>query len=120
MTAVLPGLIFLVSQSVAVAQNAAMKRFLLCSAYGSAIGAGVGLVSLAFTEDPGKKLNTIARGASLGLYGGMIWGAYSDSPSTDVRSGYYGLSSAPATSLVAIIPSEKEIKIQSQWLVLNF
>lgn len=53
-----------------------MKDFLLSCAYGTAAGAVVGLVSLAFTEDPSGKTNNIARGASLGLYAGMAFGVY--------------------------------------------
>lgn len=55
----------------------AMKNFLLSCAYGTAAGAVVGLVSLAFTEDPSSKTNNVARGASIGLYVGIIYGIYS-------------------------------------------
>lgn len=51
-----------------------MKEFLVTCAYGTAAGALLGLASLAFTEDPGGKINNVARGASLGLYAGIALG----------------------------------------------
>ena len=45
-------------------------------AYGTGIGAGAGLISLAFTDDPGSKVSNVARGASLGLYAGIAMGLY--------------------------------------------
>ncbi len=65
-----------------------MKDFLISSAYGTAAGALVGVASLAFTDDPGSKLNNIARGASLGLYAGMglgLYMAYGNTNSVDSR-----------------------------------
>lgn len=56
--------------------NEKLKVFLTTSAYGTVTGALVGLASLAFVEDPGSKTNSIARGASLGLYGGIALGLY--------------------------------------------
>jgi hypothetical protein len=53
-----------------------MKDFLKSCAYGTASGAVVGLVSLAFTEDPSSKTSNIARGASIGLYVGVAVGIY--------------------------------------------
>ncbi len=52
----------------------AMSKFLKTCAYGTLIGAGVGLVTLAWTENPNDKLNNVARGASLGLYAGIAVG----------------------------------------------
>jgi hypothetical protein len=112
-------LFFLVFSQVSLAQDMAMKRFLVYSAYGSMIGAGVGLASLAFTESPDKKLNSIARGASLGLYVGMAWGAFGGSTRTDVRSDDYGMLSIP-TGFVSLIPDEKGVSVQSNWVLLNF
>lgn len=48
------------------------KAFLIVSAYGAAGGALLGFASMAF----GSNGRAIAQGASLGLYGGMIFGAY--------------------------------------------
>ena len=52
----------------------AMSKFLKTCAYGTLVGAGVGLVTLAWTENPNDKLNNVARGASLGLYAGIAVG----------------------------------------------
>lgn len=49
-----------------------LKAFLVVSGYGAAGGALLGLASMAFGQD-GK---AVAQGASLGLYAGMIFGAY--------------------------------------------
>lgn len=46
-----------------------------CS-YGVMAGTLVGIASLAFTNQPGKNLNRVARGASLGLYAGILLGLY--------------------------------------------
>jgi hypothetical protein len=46
-----------------------------CS-YGVLAGTLVGAATLAFTNKPGDNINKVARGASLGLYAGMILGAY--------------------------------------------
>lgn len=53
-----------------------LKDFLVSCAYGTVAGALVGVASLAFTDDPGSKMNNIAKGASLGLYAGMGFGLY--------------------------------------------
>lgn len=63
----------------------------MASAYGTAAGALIGVASLAFTEDPGSKLNNIARGASLGLYAGMGLGLYLGSAADSsqvIKSGF--------------------------------
>jgi hypothetical protein len=53
-----------------------MRTFLLSCAYGTAIGAAVGLATVAVSDDPGGKSQNIARGASLGLYAGIAMGLY--------------------------------------------
>jgi hypothetical protein len=72
-------LLFLVSIKIPKAQamddsllSPKLRAFLVVSGYGAAGGALLGLASLAFGQD-GK---AIARGASLGLYTGMVLGAY--------------------------------------------
>lgn len=40
--------------------------------YGLVAGALAGGASMAFAEDPGSSLNPVARGASLGLYAGLV------------------------------------------------
>lgn len=52
------------------------REFLMSVTYGTLAGALLGTASLAFTDKPGDKLQRIARGASLGLYFGILLGAY--------------------------------------------
>jgi hypothetical protein len=68
--------IFLISSFAFSSQAKAnqMKDFLVTCATGTAVGALLGLASLAFTEDPGGKVSNVARGASLGLYAGIAFG----------------------------------------------
>lgn len=51
-----------------------LLQFLKTCGWGVAIGAGVGAVSLAFEDKPSEHTINIARGASLGLYGGIAYG----------------------------------------------
>lgn len=53
-----------------------MKEFVTSCTYGVLAGTLVGAASLAFTDVPGDNLNNIARGASIGLYAGILLGAY--------------------------------------------
>lgn len=53
-----------------------MKEFVTSCTYGVLAGTLVGAATLAFTKKPGDNLNNIARGASLGLYAGILLGAY--------------------------------------------
>lgn len=69
----------------------ALSTMLSSAAYGAGAGALVGTASLAFAPDPAANMNNIARGASLGLYAGVLWGAYQiwapPSPSASTRMG---------------------------------
>ncbi len=56
--------------------NDQMTRFLKSCAYGTLGGAALGLVSISFSDDPGGRVNQVARGASLGLYAGIGYGYY--------------------------------------------
>ena len=53
-----------------------MREFVMSATYGVLAGALVGAASLAFTENPGENMNRVARGASLGLYAGILLGVY--------------------------------------------
>jgi hypothetical protein len=44
--------------------------------YGVMAGTLVGVASLAFTTQPSENLNRVARGASIGLYAGILLGLY--------------------------------------------
>lgn len=52
------------------------KSFFTSVVYGTVAGTLVGVATLAFTANPGDNLMNIARGASLGLYAGIILGTY--------------------------------------------
>lgn len=52
------------------------REFMMSVTYGTLAGALLGTASLAFTDKPGDKLQRIARGASLGLYFGILLGLY--------------------------------------------
>lgn len=58
------------------AQAEPMRDFITSCSYGVMAGTLVGAASLAFSDKPGDNLNTIARGASLGLYAGILLGLY--------------------------------------------
>jgi hypothetical protein len=55
-------------------QAADLKRFLQACAWGTVLGAGAGVVSLALTDKPSESWNNVAKGASLGLYAGIAYG----------------------------------------------
>ncbi len=56
--------------------QAGQREFLLSCVYGTVAGTLVGAASLAFTDKPNKNLNRVARGASIGLYTGILLGLY--------------------------------------------
>lgn len=64
--------VFSVDIKKAHAMDAKAKAFLILSTYGAAGGGLLGLASMAF----GEESIAIARGASLGLYAGMLFGGY--------------------------------------------
>ncbi len=66
-----------------------LKQFLKSCGYGTLAGAGLGLASLVFEKKPNESYANIARGASLGLYGGMAYGLFAmnesnEKPSNDI------------------------------------
>ncbi len=69
-------LCFSIITSVSVAQATPMKEFITLTTYGVLAGTLVGTASLAFTDNPGENLQLVARGASLGLYAGILLGVY--------------------------------------------
>ena len=58
------------------AKAEAGREFLLSCTYGVLAGALVGAASLAVEDDPSSKVHRVARGASLGLYTGILLGLY--------------------------------------------
>jgi len=61
------------------------KAFLTIAGYGTAGGALLGFASLAF----GNSTRAIAKGASLGLYAGILFGAYVLVSHHQKQTGYY-------------------------------
>ena len=59
-----------------IAKAEPMREFVMSCSYGVLAGTLVGVATLAFTDRPGDNLNKVARGASLGLYAGILLGAY--------------------------------------------
>lgn len=53
-----------------------MREFIMSCSYGVLAGTLVGAATLAFSEKPGDSLNKVARGASYGLYAGILLGLY--------------------------------------------
>lgn len=58
------------------AKAEAMREFIMSCSYGVLAGTLVGAASLAFSDKPGDNLNKVARGASFGLYAGILLGLY--------------------------------------------
>src|SRR5882757_5447774 len=52
------------------------REFITSCTYGVLAGTLVGAASLAFVDKPGDNLSHVARGASLGLYAGILLGLY--------------------------------------------
>jgi hypothetical protein len=61
------------------------KEFTTSVIYGTLAGTLVGAASLAFTSSPADNLGNVARGASYGLYAGILLGLYVASGSDDGR-----------------------------------
>lgn len=57
-------------------ESSSSREFIASCTYGVLAGTLVGAASLAFTDRPGDNLNRVARGASLGLYTGILLGMY--------------------------------------------
>ncbi len=53
-----------------------MRDFIMSCSYGVLAGTLVGAATLAFSDKPGDNLNKVARGASFGLYAGILLGLY--------------------------------------------
>jgi hypothetical protein len=64
------------AQQQTTGNGRALQAFMLTTTYGVIAGTLTGLASLAFYEKPGDHSRNIAMGASLGLYVGILLGAY--------------------------------------------
>lgn len=58
------------------AGSASGREFIMSCTYGVLAGSLVGIASLAFVDKPSDNLQRVARGASLGLYTGILLGLY--------------------------------------------
>jgi hypothetical protein len=76
-------------------QAADLKRFLKTCAWGTVFGAGAGVVSLAFSDQPSEHWNNVAKGASLGLYAGIAYGVYEINQPTPQYDQHPDFSMAP-------------------------
>lgn len=83
---------FLIASSSASASAAPgdLSSFLKACGWGVVVGAGIGAVSLAFENKPSDHTSNIARGASLGLYGGIIYGLVQANPPPERRTETFG------------------------------
>lgn len=63
------------SHPLARAENET-REFVMSCTYGVLAGTLVGAASLAFASKPGDSMFRVARGASLGLYAGILLGLY--------------------------------------------
>lgn len=68
--------LILVVAPIHKAKAEAGREFLLSCTYGVLAGALVGAASLAVEDNPSDKIHRVARGASLGLYTGILLGLY--------------------------------------------
>lgn len=57
-------------------QSDPQREFIMSCTYGVLAGTLIGAASLAFVDQPSENLNKVARGASIGLYVGILLGAY--------------------------------------------
>lgn len=62
--------------SPAARADSASREFVMSCTYGVLAGTLVGAAMLAFTDQPGENLSKVARGASIGLYTGILLGLY--------------------------------------------
>ena len=75
----LRALVFAVLVTLALVERTAFadsnsREFIMSCTYGVLAGTLVGAAMLAFTDQPGENLGKVARGASIGLYTGIILG----------------------------------------------
>jgi hypothetical protein len=94
------------------------REFVMSCTYGVMAGTLVGAASLAFTSQPSDNLNRVARGASIGLYAGILLGLY-------VIYIVPGLEAGPEEEPVVMLAPRftehnKMDGFQADWTVLKF
>ena len=104
------------------------REFMMSATYGALAGTLVGAATLAFSDKPGENLNKVARGASLGLYAGILLGLYvayggnsdQDDAAAQLRNTSYKFHEAP-NLLVAPLLSERGLEgAQASYTVVHF
>jgi hypothetical protein len=97
----------------------AMRDFVVSASYGVLAGTLVGAATLAFSDRPGENLNRIARGASIGLYAGMLLGAYIlfgvPGPDDD-----YAFSEPPRFQVMPLISERGFEGAHASWSLMRF
>ena len=68
--------IFLIFSQTTRANEFDFSLFVKRCGWGTVIGATAGTISLVFEDHPFDHLNNVTRAASLGLYGGIIYGIF--------------------------------------------
>ena len=113
-TPILAFLIFVLAFAPQKANAEPMREFIMSCTYGVLAGTLVGGASLAFSDKPGDNLNKVARGASIGLYAGILLGAYviygvpNDNREDDVATRAY--QDPPRLIVAPLISSERGIE----------
>lgn len=98
-----------------------MNQFLKSCAYGTLGGAVIGLGTLAISDNPGGKMNNIARGASLGLYAGIGYGFYSlEKNKNQTMDQHPDLGSQGAVYFSPIVSRQSVEGVQLNWLSAKF
>lgn len=83
--------IFLVFVFPSISLAYGVRDFVATAGKGILVGATLGVVSLAFEDHPEDSWNNVARGASLGLYGGIAYAFYSAQQSDMVPESQFSL-----------------------------
>lgn len=105
------------------------REFMMSAAYGALAGTLVGAATLAFSDHPGDNLNKVARGASLGLYVGIMLGLYvayggpsedSDAAEQLKRQGSYRAIPSPDLMIAPVVGDRGLEGAQASYSVLRF
>ena len=101
------------------------REFMMSAAYGTLAGTIVGAATLAFSDKPGDNLNKVARGASIGLYAGILLGLYvaygGPSEDSDAAEQLKHTSYKQPDLIVAPIVSDRGLEgAQASYSVLHF
>lgn len=106
------------------------REFMLSATYGALAGTLVGAATLAFSDKPGENLNKVARGASLGLYAGILLGLYvaygssnsdADDAAAQLKNTSYKLQHRALDLMVAPVIGDRGLEgAQASYTVIHF